>query len=135
MTPQAGQESLMQEQIAALSNRISILEKDVSSEKALSAERHRQNREDVHNLRGSLQAGFERMTEGFSASIEKMSDRLADNLEKSLRPVLETQKEHSISIRGLEIKWARASGYAAAGALVGGIVFEVAKAAVEKGIH
>ncbi len=125
----------MQAEITALSNRISVLEKDVTSEKALSAERHKQNREDVHNLRGSLQAGFEKMTEGFQGAIEKMSDRLADNLEKSLRPVLETQKEHSVSIRGLEIKWARASGYAAAGALVGGVVFEVAKAAIENGFH
>src|SRR6202012_5396605 len=61
MTPRAAQETGMQAQITALSNRISTLEKDVTSEKALSAERHRQNREDVHNLRGSLQAGFERM--------------------------------------------------------------------------
>jgi hypothetical protein len=125
----------MQADIAALSVRISALERDVVSEKVLSAERHKQNREDVHNLRGSLQAGFEKMTEGFQGAIEKMSDRLAANLKESLNPVLETQKEHSISIRGLEIKWARASGYAAAGALMGGVVFEVAKAAIEKGFR
>lgn len=125
----------MQADIMALANRISALEKDVSGEKVLSAERHRQNREDVHNLRGSLQAGFEKMTEGFQLAIGKMSDRLASNLKESLSPVLETQKEHSISIRGLEIKWARASGYAAAGALVGGVVFEIGKAAFEKGMR
>lgn len=122
----------MQKDMEILANRMGALELRVKEDAEKRDELHSQNRRDIHDLRGTLQTQFERLSLSFSLSIEKMSDRLSESIDKAIKPIAEQQKEHSHDIRSLQIQWAKATGWLLGGAAVSGFVFEAAKIGLER---
>lgn len=122
----------MQRELTALANRVGMLETRFESSEEKRNEQHDQNRKDIHDLRGTLQTQFERLSNSFSASIEKMSDRLSENIKEAIKPITHVQAKHEDQIVNLRLQWAKATGYAAAGAVGAGFLFEAAKIGLER---
>lgn len=121
----------MQAEITDLAGRLGKLETRFDGSEKRRDEQHAQNRRDIHDLRGTLQTQFEKLSLSFSESIDKMSDRLSDSIDKAIKPLAEQQARHGEDIIDLRLKWAKASGYAAAGAVGAGLLFEAAKIGLE----
>lgn len=89
---------------------INELSKEVASLKTLQATQHAQNRSDIHSLRNGQQSMLDALMNGM--------EKIAEKIDKRLVPI-----EHSV--RTLELKWAKAAGYAMAVAALISIVFKV----------
>lgn len=125
--PKSGAE--MQSDIVAIQSRMTKLEETQLSN-------HRDNRKDIHDLRGELQKLILTLPEAIRDSMDKMGDKVAKQIADAITPLQNRTEKVEGKVYGIEIQWAKAKGMMAAymtlGGIGAGLLFEGAKVSLER---
>lgn len=111
----------MQQQINVLGQRVASLE-------SLTAANHAENRRDIHRLSNGQQLVIDALTAGLDKLGDKIDRRVAsfeESVGKRFVPI-------EIAVKVLELKWAKATGYAMAIAGISAGIFELIKFLIEQ---
>jgi ElaB/YqjD/DUF883 family membrane-anchored ribosome-binding protein len=110
---------------------ITFLKSQVTELKKTQSANHKDNRKDIQDLRAELQKLIMTLPDAIRESMDKMGDKVARQISEAILPLQSRQERTEDKVYGLELKWAKASGYAAAGAVGAGFLFEAAKVGLE----
>src|ERR1700744_54993 len=122
--PRVPTEAKMQIQIDNLSRRVEDLTLSVGKITTTQELQHRENRKDIHDLRGGQDKYFGMLQNGFEKISDILERKLSEMTDKQIVPL-------QVAVHNLQLNWAKAVGYASGIAALGAVVFEVGKSSIE----